>query len=93
MKLNRVKIPQTHKLKIRPKYFQAAAIGIKHFEIRKNYRDYKVGDQIELKEHDGSIFTGNNIKGEICYNSPANKKKDTLFSLLRNGRLLMARVG
>lgn len=67
MKLNRVKIPQTHKLKILPKYFKAVARGTKHFEIRKNDRDYNVGDQIELKEHDGEIYTGNVIKGEITF--------------------------
>lgn len=67
MKLNKVKIAQTHKLKILPEFFKAAARGVKHFEIRKNDRDYKVGDQIELKEHDGEMFTGNVIKGEITY--------------------------
>ena len=40
-----------HELKILPKYFQAQKEGIKNFEIRKNDRDYKVGDDLVLLEY------------------------------------------
>lgn len=41
-----------HKLKLFPEYFDAVANGIKTFEIRKNDRDYKVGDTLHLYEFD-----------------------------------------
>ena len=40
----------THELKIRPEYFKAVVLGDKMFEIRKNDRDFKVGDIIVLHE-------------------------------------------
>ena len=39
-----------HILKLNDRYFDAVANGIKTFEIRKNDRDYKVGDTLVLKE-------------------------------------------
>lgn len=41
-----------HELKILPKYYDAVANGIKTFEIRKNDRNYSVGDTLMLKEFD-----------------------------------------
>jgi ASC-1-like (ASCH) protein len=41
-----------HELKCRPEYFQRIAIGQKSFEVRKNDRNFQVGDIIILKEHD-----------------------------------------
>ncbi len=40
----------THELKIQPKYFNAVLMGTKNFEIRKNDRDYHVGDRLWLRE-------------------------------------------
>lgn len=45
-----------HKLKLFPEYFDAVANGIKTFEIRKNDRDYKVGDTLHLYEFDPEEF-------------------------------------
>lgn len=39
-----------HTLKLNDRYFDAVANGIKTFEIRKNDRDYKVGDTLVLKK-------------------------------------------
>lgn len=40
----------THELKTYPKYFQETIEGNKPFEIRKNDRDFQVGDVLILKE-------------------------------------------
>ena len=40
----------THELKTYPKYFQETIEGNKPFEIRKNDRDYKKGDILEMME-------------------------------------------
>lgn len=42
----------THELKILPKYFDAVVNGIKTFEIRKNDRNYSIGDTLWLREFD-----------------------------------------
>lgn len=39
-----------HKLKLNSCYYEDSAAGIKTFEIRKNDRDFKVGDILELRE-------------------------------------------
>lgn len=69
---------KTHELKIDPQYFEAIADGRKTFEIRKNDRNYKVGDRLVLREYDSSIFkcahtcdchryTGKEIKCAVSY--------------------------
>ena len=39
-----------HELKTHPEYFAAIYSGIKNFELRKNDREYKIGDELLLKE-------------------------------------------
>ena len=41
-----------HELKCRPEFFARIASGQKNFEIRRNDRDFQVGDVLILKEHD-----------------------------------------
>jgi len=47
-----------HDLKILPKYFNAVLKGLKTFELRKDDRDYEVGDYLRLREWDEE-YTGN----------------------------------
>lgn len=44
-----------HELKIRPEFLQRIKSGTKTFEIRKNDRDFQVGDTLLLKEFDPAI--------------------------------------
>lgn len=55
-----------HELKILPEYFEKVVNGEKTFEIRKNDRNYKVGDTLVLKEWDKD-YTGNEIVREVIY--------------------------
>ena len=57
----------THELKILPKYFGAVSLREKTFEIRKNDRDYHVGDTLVLKEWDGEKYTGRQISRYVNY--------------------------
>ncbi|HBQ3047726.1 TPA: DUF3850 domain-containing protein [Klebsiella quasipneumoniae subsp. similipneumoniae] len=42
--------PITHDLKIYPEFFSAVCTGVKRAELRKNDRDYIVGDTLHLME-------------------------------------------
>ena len=42
--------PITHDLKIYPELFSAVCTGVKRAELRKNDRDYRVGDTLHLME-------------------------------------------
>lgn len=41
-----------HELKCRPEYFSRVMSGQKTFEVRKNDRNFQVGDFVTLKEYD-----------------------------------------
>lgn len=41
---------KTHHLKIYPEHFSAVITGVKRAELRKNDRDFKVGDTLHLME-------------------------------------------
>lgn len=46
---------KTHTLKTWPSYFEAIQRGDKRFEIRKNDRDFAIGDVLHLKEYDPGL--------------------------------------
>ena len=48
-----------HELKIDPEVFEAVAMGIKAFEIRKNDRGFQVGDELMLRK---TRYTGAAMK-------------------------------
>ena len=56
-----------HELKILPRWFEDVCYQKKSFEIRKNDRDFKVGDTLILKEWDGEKYTGREVKRTVSY--------------------------
>lgn len=58
---------QLHELKIYPKYFEEVLKENKNFEIRKNDRNFQLGDKILLREWDNIKYTGRTISAEITY--------------------------
>ncbi len=58
-----------HELKCTPEYFAAILSGKKQFECRINDRDFKVGDEVVLKEHEptSQTYTGRDIWWRITY--------------------------
>jgi ASC-1-like (ASCH) protein len=62
---------QTHELKTWPEYFHAVRNGQKTFELRRDDRNFKVGDEILLRSYlpdfKGGIFDGNQLSKRITY--------------------------
>ena len=54
-------------LKILPEYFEQVDLGMKTFELRRDDRDYEVGDQLLLQEFDGENHTGRWCTRYISY--------------------------
>ena len=58
-----------HALKTEPQFFEAVIDGSKTFEVRKNDRDFRVGDYLALNElddtHEG--YTGRSVLLYVCY--------------------------
>lgn len=61
--------PITHDLKIYPEFFSAVCTGVKRAELRKNDRDYRVGDTLHLMETPRGSFhqTGEFINVKITH--------------------------
>lgn len=57
-----------HTLKTETKYYQALESGLKNFELRKNDRDFKESDMVELIEVVNGVKTGRKLMPkEITY--------------------------
>ena len=54
----------THELKTWPEFFKQTRSGRKKFELRRNDRDFKVGDELLLKEWDPELELGE--EGYTC---------------------------
>lgn len=50
--------PIEHELRIEGSMYNAIASGEKTFELRKNDRDFRVGDILVLRDYDGNDYTG-----------------------------------
>lgn len=57
----------THELKILPKYFHDVILENKNFELRKNDRDFNIGDKVVLMEYIDGKYTGSTAIREIKY--------------------------
>ena len=59
----------THELKSWPQHFAPLMNGEKSFELRKNDRDFQVGDMLRLREYDpvSKTYTGREEWREITY--------------------------
>ena len=65
----RVRPPLEHELKTHPKYFMAMWRGEKPFEVRKNDRDFQVGDTLRLRYYDpvADQYSGHEmVKKVLC---------------------------
>jgi len=78
---------RTHRIKIHPKYVERILSGQKTFEIRKNDRDYQVGDRLsmypwEWSDSDKGIKWADpnresrNIEADIVYMTNAYQQDD-----------------
>lgn len=57
-----------HDLKIKRQYYRAVWSGEKRFEIRKNDREFRVGDTVRLREIDvDGDYTGAELTATITY--------------------------
>ena len=77
-----------HKLKIDSKYFDAVLKGFKTFEIRKNDRNYKVGDKLILQEYDPEkqVCTGYELLVFVTYITNFAQKMDYVVMAIRVNR-------
>lgn len=60
----------THKLKILPEYYDMMITGGKNFELRKDDRGFRVGDDLEMWEFDPASdrpYTGRVILAKISF--------------------------
>jgi len=62
-------VPKTHDLKTWPEYFSEVKAGLKNFEIRKNDRDFKVHDILNLEEYNlkENEYTGDKVIAKVDY--------------------------
>jgi hypothetical protein len=66
---------KTHELKIWPEHFHEVAAGMKRFEVRKNDRDFGVGDVLRLREWSPGLavadcpgcYTGREVFARVTY--------------------------
>jgi len=62
-----------HTIKIAPKYLNAVVAGQKKAELRKNDRNYKVGDVLSLKEWKHGKYTGREWSAVITHVLPVGE--------------------
>lgn len=58
---------EVHELKILPWWFEDVATGEKQFEIRRNDRNFRVGDILFLREYNRGKYTGRSCRVFIKY--------------------------
>lgn len=58
---------KVHQIRLSSKYFDDVCSGIKSFEFRKNDRNYKVGDILEMTEFKDGKNTGRTVRVIVTY--------------------------
>lgn len=60
---------KTHEVKSWSHFFDAIVAGDKKHDLRKNDRDYNVGDKVVLRRYDNinGIYTGQEATAEVTY--------------------------
>lgn len=56
-----------HELKIHPKFLKDIQLKKKCFEVRKNDRNYQIGDILHLREYLDGEYTGISIARKVIY--------------------------
>ncbi|EAD0695550.1 DUF3850 domain-containing protein [Listeria monocytogenes] len=56
-----------HRLKILPEFFEKKRTLVKAFEIRKNDRNFMVGDTLILQEYVNGEYTGREYWEDVVY--------------------------
>ena len=74
-----------HRLKILPEYFEAQKNRVKTFEIRKNDRNFKVGDKLMLYEINSKTKqkTGRVLEVQVTYITDYAQKEDYVVMATR----------
>ncbi|KIL13582.1 DUF3850 domain-containing protein [Bacillus pumilus] len=76
-----------HDLKIMPQYLWAVKTGIKGFEIRKNDREFQVGDILRLREYKDGQYTGRLVLGRITFITSFEQKDNYVVLNFKRLRL------
>lgn len=71
------KMPTEHELKILSEHYALVCSGQKTFEIRKNDRDFQVGDILVLREFSGQeyISYSSSIRARVVYLTSFEQKE------------------
>ena len=65
-----------HQIKLGVEFFRQVCSGAKPFEIRKNDRDYKTGDILEMMEFANGMHTGRSVKVLVNKDGEALQRAD-----------------
>lgn len=77
---------KSHELKVEPSFFVAVKNGRKHFELRKNDRDFQVNDEIVLRSFDGT-YTGGMVSANIDFILEGYEGLENGFAILSLGNI------
>lgn len=82
-----------HDLKILEEFLGAVVDGLKSFEVRRNDRDFRVGDVLNLKEWDNlhEAFTGVRVQRRVSYITDYEQKPGFVVLGLQNWLVIRAR--
>ena len=84
--MQQIRQPVIHELKTWPEYFAKVVSGEKTFEIRKNDRDYQVGDMLSLYEWcpEEHQYTKECVIVEVTYITDFGQPEGQVVMAIRN---------